>query len=89
MASQDVPAVNSFDQHPQELIHCLGLIKTVGCNSAFLDLMEVRSWDEIDSSFKMSNSPESFLQLAREIVLMVAAGNISSEREETLSIKSA
>jgi diguanylate cyclase (GGDEF)-like protein/PAS domain S-box-containing protein len=72
-----------FDRHPQELIQCLGLIKTIRCNRAFLDLMEAQSWDEIDSGFKLINSPESFLRMAREIILMVAEGSISNEREET------
>jgi diguanylate cyclase (GGDEF)-like protein/PAS domain S-box-containing protein len=72
-----------FDQHPQELIHYLGLIKTVSCNSAFLDLMEAQTWDEIDSGFRMTNSSENFMRMAREIILMVADGNVSSEREET------
>jgi len=72
-----------FDQHPQELIRCLGLIKTVDCNSAFLDLMEAQTWDEIDNGFRMTNSPEHFMRMAREIILMVADGNIYNEREET------
>jgi len=72
-----------LDQHPQELIRCLGLIKTVRCNSAFLDLMEAQTWDEIDSGFKITNSPENLMRMAREIILMVAEGNISGEREET------
>jgi diguanylate cyclase (GGDEF)-like protein len=72
-----------FDEHPQELIRCLGLIKTVDCNSAFLDLMEAQTWDEVDSGFRMTNNSENFMRVAREITLMVADGNISNEREET------
>jgi diguanylate cyclase (GGDEF)-like protein/PAS domain S-box-containing protein len=72
-----------FDRHPQELIRSLGLIKTISCNSAFLDLMEAQTWDEIDRGFKMTNSPENFMRMARETILMVADGNISNEREET------
>lgn len=72
-----------FDRHPAELIRALDLIKTIGCNSAFLDLMEAQTWDEIDSGFKMTNTSENFLRMAREIILMVADGNISNEREET------
>ncbi len=72
-----------FDQNPQELVQCLGLVKTIDCNSAFLELMEARTWDEIDSGFKMTNSPEDLMRMAREIILMVAEGNVSSEREET------
>ena len=72
-----------FDQHPQELIRCMELIKTVDSNSAFLDLMEAQTWDEIESGFKMTNSPEDFMRMAQEIILMVAEGNISHEREDT------
>ena len=72
-----------FDQHPQELVLCMGLIKTVDCNSAFLDLMEAQTWDEIDSGFRMANNPENFMRMVREIILMVADGKISEEREET------
>jgi diguanylate cyclase (GGDEF)-like protein len=72
-----------FDQHPGELIRCMQLIKTVDSNSAFLDLMEAQTWDEIDSGFKMTNSPEDFMRMAQDIILMVAEGNIFSEREET------
>jgi len=72
-----------FAHHPQELERCMGLIKTVGSNSAFLDLMEAQTWDEVDSGFRMSNNPDDLMRLAREVILMVADGNVSSEREET------
>ena len=73
-----------FDQHPQELLRCMGLIKTVDCNRAFLELMEARTWDEIDSGLGMANRSEDIMRLAREIILMVADGNITHEREDTL-----
>ena len=72
-----------FDRHPQELIRSLELIKTISCNSAFLDLMEAQTWDEIDRGFRMTNNPENYMRMAREIILMVADGNLSNEREET------
>ena len=72
-----------FDRNPQELIRSLGLIKTISCNSAFLDLMEAQTWDEIDRGFRMTNTPEDFMRIAREVILMVADGNMSNEREET------
>jgi len=77
----DLPSY--FDQQPQELIRCLGLIKTVDCNSAFLELMEAQTWDEIDSGLGTTNKPEDIMRLAREIILMVADGNITNEREDT------
>ena len=72
-----------FDDHPQELIRCLELIKTVDSNTAFLGLMEAQTWDEIERGFKMTNSTEDFTRMAQEIIMMVAEGNISHEREET------
>lgn len=77
----DLPSY--FDQHPQELLRCLGLIKTVGCNSAFLELMEAQTWDEIDRGLGMANRTEDIMRLAREIILMVADGNITTESENT------
>ena len=72
-----------FDQNPQEVARCMGLIKTVDCNTAFLDLMEAQTRDEIDGGFRVSNSAEEFMRMAREIILMVADGNLSDEREAT------
>jgi diguanylate cyclase (GGDEF)-like protein/PAS domain S-box-containing protein len=72
-----------FNQNPQEVARCMGLIKTVDCNTAFLDLMEAQTWDEIDSGIRLSNSSEDFMRMAREIILMVADGNLSQEREDT------
>jgi diguanylate cyclase (GGDEF)-like protein/PAS domain S-box-containing protein len=73
-----------FDQHPQELLHCRELIKTIDCNPAFLDLMEVQTWDEVDGFFRSTNRPDYLMRIARQIVLSVAEGTISDERENTL-----
>jgi diguanylate cyclase (GGDEF)-like protein/PAS domain S-box-containing protein len=72
-----------FDQHPQELVRCMGLIKTVDCNSAFLELMEAETKDEIDGGFGTTNKIEDVMRLARDIILIIADGNIADEREET------
>jgi len=72
-----------FNQNPQEVARCMGLIKTVNCNTAFLDLMETQTMEEIDSGIRLSNSPEDFMRMAREIILMMADGNFSLEREDT------
>ena len=72
-----------FNQNPQEVARCLGLIKTVDCNTAFLDLMEAQTWDELESGIRLSNSPEDFMRMAQDIILMVADGNLSQEREDT------
>jgi diguanylate cyclase (GGDEF)-like protein len=62
----------------------MGLIKTVDCNSAFLELMEAQTIEEIDQGFGMTNKIEDAMRLAREIILMIADGNIADEREETV-----
>ena len=72
-----------FNQNPQEVARCMGLIKTVDCNTAFLDLMEAQTRDEFDSGFRPSDNAEEFMRMAREIILMVADGNFSDEREAT------
>jgi diguanylate cyclase (GGDEF)-like protein/PAS domain S-box-containing protein len=72
-----------FNQNPQEVAHCMGLIKTVDCNSAFLDLMEAQTRDEFDGEFRPANIADDFMRMAREIILMVADGNFSDEREAT------
>jgi diguanylate cyclase (GGDEF)-like protein/PAS domain S-box-containing protein len=73
-----------FDQHPEKLIGCMKLIKTVECNSAFLDLMEAKTWEEIHLGIRMTNSPDYLKRMALEIILMVADGNISKEHEYTI-----
>jgi diguanylate cyclase (GGDEF)-like protein/PAS domain S-box-containing protein len=73
-----------FDEHPQELVHCMELIKTIDCNPAFLDLMEAQTWDEIDSFILKSSTADYLMRIAREIVLSVAEGTISNEREDEL-----
>jgi diguanylate cyclase (GGDEF)-like protein/PAS domain S-box-containing protein len=73
-----------LDQRPQELVHCRELIKTIDCNPAFLDLMEVQTSDEVDSFFRSSKNPDYLTRIVREIVLSVAEGTISDERENTL-----
>lgn len=75
---------NYFDEHSQELVHCMELIKTMDCNPAFLDLMEAQTWDEIDSFILKSSTADYLMRIAREIVLSVAEGAISNEREDEL-----
>jgi diguanylate cyclase (GGDEF)-like protein/PAS domain S-box-containing protein len=72
-----------FNQNPQEVARCMGLIKTVDCNTAFLDLMEAQTRDEVDSGIRLANSPEDVMRMARDIIMMVADGNLSNEREDT------
>lgn len=73
-----------FDRRPQELVHCMELINTIDFNTAFLDLMEGQTWDEIDRFVRGSSPPDYVMRMAQEIVLSVAEGTISNERENTI-----
>ena len=72
-----------FDQHPEDLLTIFRLIKTVRYNRSFLELMEVDNWDEAESIFKKTENFIQFKRMAQEILLMVAAGDVTNEREET------
>jgi diguanylate cyclase (GGDEF)-like protein/PAS domain S-box-containing protein len=72
-----------LDKNPQQIHHCWSLIKTVGYNRAFLELMGVADPASFRGAFIPTDS-EGFLNMAREIILVAAAGNTADEREETL-----
>lgn len=74
-----------FEQHPEKLIDCMKLIKTVKCNNAFRDLLEAQNWEEIQIGIKMTNNPDYLLRMALEMVLMVADGCISKEQEFSIA----
>ncbi len=72
-------------QHPEALRHCMSLIKTVDCNTAFCDLLEVPDKSVFMNEFPLTALLGSESQLmAEEIILMVAQGNIRREREQTI-----
>jgi diguanylate cyclase (GGDEF)-like protein len=68
--------------HPDEVKRCMAMIKTVDYNKGYLHLMEAGSKEEVNIGLQQGYS-EEFLRAAREVILMVAGGNISVEREET------
>ena len=72
-----------LERHPQEVHHCWSLIKTVDYNQAFLKLMGVADGAGPNGGF-IPTDAEGFLRMAREIILLAAAGNTAEEREETL-----
>lgn len=69
--------------HPQQVHHCWSLIKTVNYNQAFLDLMGVADSATHQGAFLPTDSG-SFFKMAREIIMVAAAGQTADEREETL-----
>ena len=72
-----------LEQNPQQVHHCWSLIKTVNYNRAFLELMAVTDPASFRGAFIPTDS-EGFLKMAREIILVAAAGSTADEREETL-----
>ena len=72
-----------LEGNPREVHHCWSLIKTVNYNQAFLKLMGVADSTGPGSDF-IPTGAEGFLRMAREIILVAAAGNTAEEREETI-----
>jgi PAS domain S-box-containing protein len=72
-----------LERHPQEVHHCWSLIKTVDHNQAFLNLMGVADSPAPSGAF-IPTDAKGFLKMAREIILVAAAGNTADEREETI-----
>ncbi len=72
-----------LNQHPREIPHCWSLIKTVDFNQAFLDLMG-HTGDEGPAETIIPIDSQEYLEMARQIVLAAAEGNIDGEREQKL-----
>ena len=70
--------------NPQELTHCMGLIETVDYNEAFMELLEARDREELNSAFAKLINSEEFVRIAQEVIPLLAEGNLSREREDTI-----
>lgn len=70
--------------NPQELTHCMGLIKTVDYNEAFMELLEARDREELNSAFAKLINSEEFVRIAQEVIPLLAEGKFSREREDTI-----
>jgi diguanylate cyclase (GGDEF)-like protein/PAS domain S-box-containing protein len=82
--SDDFNLRHYLREHPEEVVHCMSLIKTVDCNAAFCELMEARDKNVFMGQFPMAALGSEFKKLAEEVVLMVAQNKIQREREQTL-----
>ncbi|MFZ5571036.1 MAG: sensor domain-containing diguanylate cyclase [Thermodesulfobacteriota bacterium] len=69
--------------NPEAITACMGMIRTVDYNEAFLKLMEARDREELAQGF-LPVDPEEYIRMAREIIVMCADGNLAREREETV-----
>jgi diguanylate cyclase (GGDEF)-like protein/PAS domain S-box-containing protein len=72
-----------LEQNPLQVHHCWSLIKTADYNQAFLELMGVAGRTGPRGAF-IPTDATGFLKMAREIIIVAAAGNTTVEREETL-----
>jgi diguanylate cyclase (GGDEF)-like protein/PAS domain S-box-containing protein len=82
--SEDFNLRLHLQHHPEEVTHCMSLIKTVDCNAAFCELLEAPNKDVFMGNFPVAALGDEFQQLAEEIILMVAQGSIRREREQTI-----
>lgn len=67
---------------PQAAADCMTMIRTVDFNEAFMRLLEAEDRQEVRQGL-MPVHPSEVNRFAREIILMIADGNVSREREET------
>ncbi len=70
--------------NPEDVSRCMSMIKTVSCNGAFLELMEIPHEVALSNGFGMAVF-EGAAELAREIVLMLAEGGKTNEKERTFT----
>jgi diguanylate cyclase (GGDEF)-like protein len=70
--------------NPREVAHCMSMIKTVSYNAAILNLMEISGEEALSNGFGMALF-EDAQELAGEIVLMLALGGITNEKERTFT----
>jgi diguanylate cyclase (GGDEF)-like protein len=69
--------------NPQEVFHCMEMIRTVAFNDAFLRMMEAETPEQLRVSLYPTDRAEYF-QMALEVILMIAHGSISQERERAI-----
>jgi diguanylate cyclase (GGDEF)-like protein len=69
--------------YPQEATTCMGMIKTVEFNDAFLRLMEADNPDQLSAGLYPAD-PDEFFRMAHEVILLIAHDNIAQERERVL-----
>lgn len=86
-ASGVVDLKHYLEQHPDEVLRCVGMIKTTDCNDAFLELLETTDKESLMADLPrviMGPEFEQMVQMAREMVLVVAQGCSIPERELTI-----
>jgi diguanylate cyclase (GGDEF)-like protein len=73
-----------FKENPEEVLNCIQQVKTIDFNRAFMDLLDADNRQDL--SFGVSwGDPQEFRALAREVILMIAGGDIREERERVIT----
>ena len=71
-------------ENPDEILTCMQKVKTIDFNRAFMDLLDADNRQTL--SFGMPwGDPEEFRELAREVILTIAGGDIGEERERVIT----
>ena len=71
-------------ENPDEILNCMQKVKTIDFNRAFMDLLDADNRQTL--SFGMPwGDPEEFRELAREVILTIAGGDIGEERERVIT----
>jgi diguanylate cyclase (GGDEF)-like protein len=71
-------------RYPDEVRHCMQLVQTIDFNKAMLELMDADDRQSLSFGPPWSDS-EEFLAMAREVILMIAGGDIGRERERVVT----
>jgi diguanylate cyclase (GGDEF)-like protein len=68
-------------KYPEEIGRCIGLIKTVDCNDAFMELLEAESKTNLLANLPQMVMGPGFRIMAEEIILMLDQGHFPPQRE--------
>lgn len=72
-----------LDAHPEEIVHCMGMIRTVDFNHAMLRLLDAPDREGLRCLENHLHSEEQ-LKTARDVILMIDQGNVSQETERII-----
>lgn len=71
-------------KYPEEIGHCIRLIKTEDCNDAFIELLEAESKESLLADLPQTVMGSGFQIMAEEIILMLDLGHFPPQRELTI-----
>ena len=69
-----------FEEHPEDLVHCVAMVKIVDINKTTIDMYQVETKKEFFKGLSQFLTEESY-ELFKEEILSLCAGNTSFEGE--------